>query len=55
MKIAPATTDPETPPMPVMITFSSTLERRRKTRARPMARMEIGIAASITCPTLSPE
>jgi hypothetical protein len=28
VKIAPATTDPDTPPMPVMITFSRMLERR---------------------------
>jgi hypothetical protein len=41
--------------MEVMITFSSTVERRRYTRARPMARIEIGMAASITCPTFSPE
>jgi len=41
--------------MPVMMTFSSTVERRRKRRARPMVRIEIGIADSITCPTLRPE
>src|ERR1035438_1881189 len=41
--------------MPVMMTFSSTVERCGKTRARPMARIEMGIAASITCPTFSPE
>jgi hypothetical protein len=28
VKIAPATTEPETPPMPVMITFSRRLDRR---------------------------
>ena len=29
VKIAPATTEPETPPTPVMMTFSERLERRR--------------------------
>ena len=42
-------------PMPVMITFSSRLERRLYTRARPMARIEMGIAASIPWPTFSAE
>jgi hypothetical protein len=28
VKIAPATMEPETPPMPVMMTFSRTVERR---------------------------
>jgi hypothetical protein len=55
VKIAPATTEPETPPIPVMITFSRRLERRRYTRASPIARIEIGIAASMTWPTLRPE
>ena len=41
--------------MPVTITFSSRLERRAYTRARPIVRIEIGIAASITCPTFRPE
>src|SRR5271157_4031437 len=55
VKIAPATTDPARPPIPVMMTFSSTLERRGYARARPMARMEMGIADSMTWPTFSPE
>ncbi len=41
--------------MPVMITFSSSVDRRLYIRASPMARIEIGIADSITCPTFSPE
>ena len=41
--------------MPVMITFSSSVERRLYARAMPMARMEMGMAASITWPTLRPE
>jgi len=41
--------------MPVMIMFSSTVERRRYMRARPMARMEMGIAASIPWPTFRAE
>ncbi len=45
----------EAPPMPVMITFSSSEERRLYTRARPMARMEMGIAASIPWPTFRVE
>ena len=53
--MAPATTAPDVPPMLVMITFSSSVDRRAYTRARPMAKIEIGIAASITCPTLRPE
>src|SRR5208283_4131810 len=52
---APATTPPATPPNPVMITFSSRLDRRLYNRASPIARIEIGIADSITCPTFSPE
>ena len=55
VKIAPATTAPDAPPMPVMMTFSRSVDRRRYTRARPIARIEIGIAASMTCPTFSPE
>jgi hypothetical protein len=55
VKIAPATTDPATPPIPVMITFSSNEERRRYILANPITKMEIGIADSITCPTFSPE
>jgi hypothetical protein len=55
VKMAPATTEPETPPTPVMITFSSRLDRRAYRRASPMARMEMGMAASITWPTFSPE
>ncbi len=39
----------------VRMTFSSSVERRRYTRARPIARIEIGIDASITWPTFSPE
>ena len=41
--------------MPVMITFSSREERRGYKRAKPIARMEMGIAASIPWPTLSAE
>ena len=41
--------------MPVMIMFSRTVERRGYMRARPMARMEIGIAASMPWPTFSVE
>src|SRR5215469_8555159 len=44
---APDTIDPASPPIPVMITFSSKLERRGNTRADPIARIEIAIAASI--------
>ena len=53
--MAPATTLPEAAPMPVMMTFSSSEVRRLKMRARPMARMEMGMAASIPWPTFSPE
>ena len=53
--MAPATTLPDAPPMPMMMTFSSRLERRLNMRARPMARIEMGMAASIPWPTLSPE
>src|SRR5689334_1999507 len=38
-----------------MITFSRRLDRRPYMRARPIARIEIGIAASMTWPTFSPE
>jgi len=38
-----------------MITFSSRLDRRAYSRASPIARIEIGIAGSITWPTFSPE
>ena len=55
VKMAPAATEPACPPMPVTITFSSSVERRRYTRASPIVRMEMGMAASITCPTFSPE
>ena len=55
VKIAPATTLPEAAPIPVMITFSSRLVRRPYIRASPIAKIEIGIAASIPCPTFSPE
>ena len=41
--------------MLVMMTFSSRLDRRGYTRAKPIARIEIGMAASITCPTFKPE
>jgi hypothetical protein len=55
VKIAPATTDAETPPIPVMMTFWSSGGSLETTRVRPIARIEIGIAASMTWPTLSPE
>ncbi len=55
VKMAPATTPPEVPPIPVRMTFSSRVDRRLYARARPMARMEIGMAASITWPTFRPE
>ncbi len=52
---APATVDADAAPIPVMIMFSSRLERRRNSRAIPIARIEMGIAASIPCPTFSAE
>ncbi len=55
MKIAPAASEPETPPIAVTITFSRRVDRRAYARARPIVRIEIGIAASITCPTFRPE
>src|SRR5262245_10954469 len=55
VKIAPATTDAEAPPIPVMITFWRSGGSFETTRVRPIARMAIGIAASMTWPTLSPE
>ena len=55
MNTAPATTAPDVPPIPVRMTFSSSVERRRYTRASPIARIEIGMAASITWPTFKPE
>jgi hypothetical protein len=41
--------------MPVMIMFSSSEERRGYRRAKPIARMEMGIAASIPWPTFRVE
>ena len=41
--------------MPVIITFSSSVERRLNMRASPMVRIEMGIAASIPWPTFSAE
>jgi hypothetical protein len=35
-----------------MITFSSRVDLREKNVPRPMARMAMGIAASMPCPTL---
>ncbi len=63
VKMAPATMPPDTPPMPVMMTFSRSMDRGGAperlsagyTRASPIARIEIGMAASSTCPTLRPE
>jgi len=43
----------ELAPMDWMITFSSSELRRRKNPESPMARMAIGMAASIPWPTLS--
>ena len=53
VKTAPDTTWDELAPIDWMITFSSRVDRRGKRRDRPMARIEIGIAASMPWPTFS--
>jgi hypothetical protein len=55
VKIAPATTEADAPPIPVMITFWRSGGSLDTTRVSPIARMAIGIAASMTWPTLRPE
>ena len=54
VKIAPATTEPEQPPMDWMITFWARPSFFRRAEVIPTAMIAIGIAASKTCPTLRP-
>ncbi len=51
VKTAPETTCDEFAPIDWMMTFSSSVLLRAKRGAIPMARIEIGIAASIPWPT----
>jgi hypothetical protein len=50
---APDTTCDELAPIDWMITFSRMVLLRENSGDRPIARIAIGIAASIPCPTLS--
>ena len=54
VKMAPATTAPEQPPMDWMITFCASPSFFLRALVRPTAMMAIGIAASNTCPTFRP-
>ena len=54
MKIAPATTPPEQPPIDWMMTFCERASFFFATPDKPMAMIAIGIAASNTCPTFNP-
>ena len=54
VKIAPATTAPEQPPMDWMMTFWPRPPFFPRAPVRPAAMMAIGMAASNTWPTLRP-
>ena len=54
VKMAPATTEPEHPPMDWMMTFCPRPPFLPNALVRPTAMIAIGIAASNTCPTFSP-
>ena len=54
VKMAPATIIPEQAPMLCMMTFSPKAPLRWVAPVTPMAMMVMGMAASNTCPTLSP-
>ena len=54
VKMAPATTAPEQPPMDWMMTFWASPSFFLRALVRPTAMMAMGIAASNTCPTLRP-
>ena len=51
VKTGPETTEAEVPPIPVRIMFSSSEQRLWYRRAKPIARMEMEIAASMSWPT----
>ena len=54
VKIAPATTAPEQPPIDWMITFCPSPSFFPRALVRPTAMIAMGMAASKTCPTRSP-
>jgi hypothetical protein len=54
VKIAPATITPDEAPIDWMMTFWPSMLRLPSTLPMPTAIMAIGIAASNTCPILSP-